>query len=322
MRNITLRQMRAVIAVRQHGKIVNAAEALSLTAPAVTLQLKQVEEEAGMRLFDRTGDGMRPTPAGLAFIDAAQAIEERLRILADEIDAIRGVRKGSLIVGAVSTAKYFASRLFAAFMRDYPGIDMKLIIGNRAETIAGLKNHEADIALMGRPPRDLPVRASVFGEHPLVIIAAPDHPLTSRRGIPREEISREHFLVREPGSGTRISLERFLGEIPGRLDDPGTEMDSNETIKQAVMAGLGVAFISGHTVAWEVEAGRLAMLDVAGLPIRRQWFSVIRTDRALTPSMLAFEQFLAERGAGFLPPFGKLDGLDNPSFALPGAPPS
>lgn len=301
MRNITLRQMRAVIAVRQHGKIVSAAEALSLTAPAVTLQLKQVEEEAGMRLFDRTGDGMRPTPAGLAFIDAAQAIEERLRILADEIDAIRGVRKGSLIVGAVSTAKYFASRLFAAFMRDYPGIDMKLIIGNRAETIAGLKNHEADIALMGRPPRDLPVRASVFGEHPLVIIAAPDHPLTSRRGIPREEISREHFLVREPGSGTRISLERFLGEIPGRLDDPGTEMDSNETIKQAVMAGLGLAFLSLHTVTVELQQGRLVTLDAPGLPMIRQWFLVHPRHAPLSPAARAIRaQILGLEGA-FLP---------------------
>lgn len=293
--------MRAIVAIRHHGKIVNAAKALGLTAPAVTLQLKQVEDEAGMLLFDRTGDGMRPTPAGLAFIDAAQAIEERLRVLSDEIEAIRDAHKGSLIVAAVSTAKYFASRLFAAFMRDYPGIDMKLIVGNRAETISALRNHQADIALMGRPARDLPVRASVFGDHPLVIIAAPDHPLAARRDISKEEIAREQFLIREPGSGTRISFERFLGDIPGRLDEPGMEMDSNETIKQAVMAGLGVAFISAHTVAWEVEAGRLAVLDVVGLPVRRQWFSVIRMDRTPTPAMIAFERFLAEKGATFLP---------------------
>jgi DNA-binding transcriptional LysR family regulator len=306
MKSITLRQMRAVAAIRHHGKIVNAAKALNLTAPAVTLQLKQVEDEAGMLLFDRTGDGMRPTPAGLAFIDAVQAIEERLRVLADEIDAIRGVRKGNLIVAAVSTAKYFASRLFAAFMRDYPGVDMKLIVGNRAETIAALRDHRADIALMGRPPRDLPVKAFIFGEHPLIIVAAPAHRLASRGGISKEEVAREHFLVREPGSGTRISFERFMGDLPGRLDDPGMEMDSNETIKQAVMAGLGVAFISAHTVEWEIEAGRLVMLDVVDLPIRRQWFGVVRTDRALTPAMTAFERFLIEQGASFLPQFDKL----------------
>lgn len=298
---MTLRQLRALSAIQEHGKIVSAAKVLNLTAPAVTLQLKQVEEEAGVALFDRTSEGMRPTAAGLVFIDAAQTIEERLRMLADEIGAIRGVRKGSLVVGAVSTAKYFAPKLFAGFMHDYPGVDMKLVVGNRAETIDSLRNHRADIVLMGRPPQDLPVRSTIFGDHPLVVVAAPDHPLVGKRDISKEEIALEHFIVREQGSGTRISFERFLGEISGRLDDPGTEMDSNETIKQAVMAGLGVAFISAHTVAWEVEAGRLAVLDVTGLPIRRQWFAVSRADRTVTPVMAAFEDFLGRKGAAYLP---------------------
>ncbi|KSV66800.1 hypothetical protein N182_34850 [Sinorhizobium sp. GL2] len=303
---MTLRQLRALSAILEHGKIVGAAKALRLTAPAVTLQLKQVEDEAGITLFDRTAEGMRPTTAGLAFIDAAQTIEERLRVLADEIAAIRGVRKGSLVVGSVSTAKYFAPKLFAGFMEQYPGIDMKLVVGNRSETIESLKNHRTDIALMGRPPKDLPVRSTLFGDHPLVIIAAPGHPLVGRRDISRQEIAREHFIVREQGSGTRISFERFLGEIPGRLDESNTEMDSNETIKQAVMAGLGVAFISAHTVAWEVEAERLALLDVVGLPIRRQWFAVSRSDRTVTPVMVAFEDFLRRRGASYLPLMAQL----------------
>lgn len=301
MRGLTLRHLRTLAAIERHGKIVSAAKALCLTAPAVTLQLKQVEDEVGMALFDRTGAGMRPTSVGLAFIDAARAIEERLRILSDEVEAISGGRKGRLIVGVVSTAKYFASQLFAAFMRDYPGIEMKLVIGNRAETIADLRNYQTDVALMGSPPQDLPVRASAFGAHPLVVIAAPDHPLARRARITREEIAREHFIIREPGSGTRISFERYIGGVPGRLDDPGTEMASNESIKQAVMAGLGVAFISAHTVAWEVEAGRLVVLDVDGLPILRQWFGVVRTDRTLTPALIAFERFLIERGTTFLP---------------------
>ena len=306
MRNLTLRQLRALSEIQAYGRIVNAAKSLGLTAPAVTLQLKQAEAEAGLTLFDRTSDGMRPTAAGRAFIDAARAIEERLRMLTDEIDAIRGARLGSLIVGAVSTAKYFAPRLFAGFMHDFPGIDMKLVVGNREETIISLREHQIDVALMGRPPRDLDVHATVFGDHPLVVIAAPGHPLAGRRDIPKEEIAREHFIIRERGSGTRISFERFLGEVPGKLDEPGTEMDSNETIKQAVMAGLGIAFISAHTVAWEVEAGRLAVLDVVGLPIRRQWFAISRADRAVTPSIGAFRGFLESKGATFLPVLGKL----------------
>jgi DNA-binding transcriptional LysR family regulator len=319
MRHVTLRQLRALLAIHAEGKIVNAAKALRLTAPAITLQLKQLEEEAGVVLFDRTAQGMRPTAAGLAVIEAAQAIEERLRGLGDEIDAIRGARRGSLVVGAVSTAKYFAPQVVAGFMREYPDVDLKLFVGNRAQTIASLKDHRIDVALMGRPPRDVPVRAAAFGDHPLVIIAAPDHPLVGRRGIGREEVAREHFIIREPGSGTRMSFERFLGEIPGRLDEPGTEMDSNETIKQAVMAGLGVAFISGHTVAFEVETGRLAVLDVDDLPVWRQWFAVARSDRAVTPVMAAFEAFLARTGAAFLPVLGELD--DRPGSALPPASP-
>jgi DNA-binding transcriptional LysR family regulator len=306
MRNLTLKQLKAVQAIVDHGKIVNAANVLGLSPPAVTIQLRQLEEEAGLALFDRTTEGMRPTAAGLAFLDAAQAIEERLRMLDDQMDAIRGVRTGSIRIGAVSTAKYFAPRLMAAFMAEYPDIDMRLVIGNRAATIASLKNRDIDLALMGRPAKDVPVRASAFGDHPLVIVAPPDHPLAGARDISKERIAEEHFIIREPGSGTRISLEIFLSEIPGRIDEPGIEMDSNETIKQAVMAGLGIAFISAHTVAFEVEAGRLVILDVAGMPIRRQWFSVMRSDHAITPAMAAFHDFLMLKGAIYLPLFGRL----------------
>ncbi len=306
MKNITLRQLRTVSAIHAEGKIVNAAKMLHLTGPALTLQLQQVEQEAGIKLFDRATEGMRPTDAGLAFIEAAQAIEERLRLLQEEVDAIKGLRRGRLIVGAVSTAKYFAPQIIAGFKRLHPYIDLKLIVGNRAETITKLREHVLDVALMGRPPPDLPVEERVFGDHPLLIVSAPDHPLAKARDIPRARIAEEHFIIREPGSGTRMSFERFLGDIPGRLDDPGTEMDSNETIKQAVMAGLGVAFISAHTVAYEVAAGRLAALDVVGLPIRRQWFFVVRRDRVTTPALAAFQEFLALRGSTFLPLTGTL----------------
>lgn len=306
MRNLTLRQLRTIQAIASAGKIVNAAKVLHLSPPAVTIQLRQLEEEAEIELFDRTTEGMRPTAAGLAFIDAAQAIEERLRVLADEIDAIKGVRVGSLKLGAVSTAKYFAPRLMAAFIKSHPDIEIKLAIGNRAETIASLRNHDVDIAVMGRPPKDVPVRAAAFGDHPLVIIAPPDHRLAYARDISKDRIAQENFLIREKGSGTRISLEIFFSDLPGRIDDLGVEMDSNETIKQAVMAGLGVAFISAHTIASEVEAGRLIILDVAGMPIRRQWFAVTRSDRAASPAMAAFQDFLMRKGAMYLPHVGKL----------------
>jgi DNA-binding transcriptional LysR family regulator len=306
MRDLTLKHLKAVQAIISHGKIVNAAKALGLSPPAVTIQLQQAEEQVGLALFDRTSGGMRPTAAGLAVVDAAQAIEERLQLLQDQMDAIQGVRIGSLKLGVVSTAKYFAPRLMAAFMKDYPDLDMQLVVGNRADIITRLKNHEVDVAMMGRPPKDVPVRASAFGDHPLVIIASPEHPLAAARDISKVRIAQENFLIREPGSGTRISLEIFLSELPGRLDDLGVEMGSNETIKQAVMAGLGIAFISAHTIAFEVETGRLVVLDVVGMPIRRQWFSVTRADRAISPIMVTFNDFLKRKGAMYLPLLDKL----------------
>ncbi|SSC64843.1 LysR family transcriptional regulator [Ciceribacter selenitireducens] len=301
MRNVTLRQLRTIEAVSRLGKINLAAGELGLTGPALTLQIQQLERDTGVSLFDRTREGMVPTTFGLAFLEAAHAIEENLSALADSIDAMRGLRSGRLRLGVVSTGKYFAPQLIAAFRKQVPGIEINLFIGNRAEIIQKLRDHEVDIALMGRPPRDFDVRSQMFGDHPLVFIAPAGHPLAGVLDISRERIAQEQFLVRESGSGTRISLEIFLSEVPRRLEELGTEMGSNETIKQAVIAGLGLAFISAHTIEQEVKLGRLIILDVVDTPIRRQWFSVSRTDRATNPAMQAFERFLLAEGARHLP---------------------
>ncbi|GAB4351656.1 MAG: LysR family transcriptional regulator [Oricola sp.] len=301
MLNLTIRQLRSLIAIEQAGKISFAANQLGLTGPAVTLQLKQIEEEIGLALFDRTAGGMRPTAAGQAVLDAAHAVQERLRMLEEEITAFKGGKRGTVKLGAVSTAKYFTPRLIAVFQKDNPDIDIELFVGNRADTIDALRHQTIDIAIMGRPPRDIDVEAFLFGDHPLVIIAPPDHPLARKRDISKEEIAGEKFLVREPGSGTRTSLEIFLADVPGKNDILGTEMGSNETIKQAVMAGLGIAFISAHTIEQELQTGRLVILDVAGMPIRRQWFSVCRADRTQSPAMRIFQDFLIRDGARYLP---------------------
>lgn len=301
MRNVTLRQLRTIEAVSRLGKINLAAGELGLTGPALTLQIQQLERDTGVSLFDRTREGMVPTSFGLAFLEAAHAIDESLATLADSIDAMKGLRSGRLRLGVVSTGKYFAPQLIAAFRKQVPGIEINLFIGNRAEIIQKLRDHEVDIALMGRPPRDFDVRSQMFGDHPLVFIAPADHPLAGVLDISRERIAQEQFLVRESGSGTRISLEIFLSEVPRRLEELGTEMGSNETIKQAVIAGLGLAFISAHTIEQEVKLGRLVILDVIDTPIRRQWFSVSRTDRATNPAMQAFERFLLAEGARHLP---------------------
>jgi LysR family transcriptional regulator, low CO2-responsive transcriptional regulator len=301
MRNLTLRQFRAVRAVARHRKIATAAKELGLTASAVTLQIKDVEKELGVSLFDRTGDGVLPTFAGLAMVEAARGIELRMEELRDDLDAIKGLRKGVLSLGVVSTAKYFAPRMMAAFMNVYPGIEMKLTVGNRQDIIHALEARTLDIALMGRPPRGIPMRSVVIGDHPLVIVAPPDHALAGEKKISKDRIASEHFLIRETGSGTRTSLEIYFGDVPGRLDALGTEMGSNETIKQAVMAGLGVAFISAHTIELERDLRKLVVLDVEGMPVHRQWFLVSRQDRALSHALEAFQSFVVSGAARYLP---------------------
>lgn len=303
---ITFRQLRAVLTVHRLGKINLAARDLGLTPSAVTLQIQQAEAELDSALFDRTRDGFRATAAGLAVIAAAQAIDARLNQLADDLIAVRDSGRGILRFGAVSTAKYFAPQLIAAFMAEFPGIEVRMRIGNRAATIADLAERNVDVALMGRPPWQVAVQSFLLGEHPLVIIAAPGHPLGPARKISKRQIAQETFLVREHGSGTRSALELFFADLPGRSDRLGPEFGSNESIKQAVMAGLGVAFISAHTIATEVEQGRLVILDVVDTPVLRQWFAVNLLDRSPSPAMTAFRDFIARRGSEFLPDVARL----------------
>lgn len=301
MKNATLKQLRSVAAIIRTGRIASAAKELNLTTPAITSQLKLLETELGVTLFDRTQQGMRPTAAGWEVFRTASRIADLLGECEGRISDLKGLRSGVVTVGVASTGKYFAPRLMAAFMRAHAPIEVKLNIGNREAIILALRDYAVDLAIMGRPPRDFAVDATPLGEHPLIVVAPPDHPLCGRRGIAKEELVGERFLVREVGSGTRAAFDIFFADIGGRDGAAGIEMGSNETIKQAVMAGLGIALISGHTVAIELADGRLSALDVVGLPIKREWFVVHRADRTMSTAAGAFLDFLRARGAEFLP---------------------
>jgi DNA-binding transcriptional LysR family regulator len=300
LRNVTLRQLRALTAVAKTGGVTRAAALLHVTPPAVTLQLQALEAEAGLPLLERSQAGMVLTPAGREVAEAAARIEAALADCSALLAAFAGAERGCVAVGVTSTAKYFAPRALAAFTRAHPGLELRLVVGNRAETIAGLRDHSLDLAVMGRPPDDLPVEATPIGPHPHVVVASPEHPLARARAIDPMALGEEVFLVREPGSGTRGLMERFFAQhaIEPRI---GMEIGSNETIKQAVMAGLGIAFLSAHTIGLEVESGRLAILDVAGLPAVRQWYAVHLAERRLTPAARVLCQFLTREGARYLP---------------------
>jgi LysR family transcriptional regulator, low CO2-responsive transcriptional regulator len=300
MRNVTVKQLRLLGAAVRGGSFAAAAEACHVTPPAVTMQMQQLEAAAGLPLFDRDGRGFALTAAGREVLSAAERIEAVLADCAAGIAALKTLASGRVTVGVVSTAKYCAPQMLAAFARTHPGIDIELVVGNREDTIAAFKSGRLDVAIMGRPPEGVEVESALIGDHPQVVIAPPDHPLAKRRSISPHEIAGETILMREIGSGTRLLAKDFLARhgIKPRI---GMEIGSNETIKQAVMAGLGIAFISAHTIAAEIDDGRLAVLDVVGLPEIRQWFVVRLAAKRMMPAARALRDFLVVEGRRFLP---------------------
>ena len=296
MRNVTLRQMRVFAAVARHQSFTRAARELHLTQPAVSQQMRLLEQEAGMPLIEQIGRGIRLAPAGEELLRYANQVTELLREAGETLAAMRGLKRGVLKLGAVSTAKYFAPALLSAFTPDYPEVTIKFTVANRGEIVRLLGANELDLVVMGRPPAEFPTAAETFARHPLVIIAPPQHPLARRRHLPLETLAGESFVIREEGSGTRASMESVFRER-GLAFRTSMEVSSNETIKQAVMAGMGLSFISSHTVGLEVEAGRLAILDVAGLPIVRDWYVIRLREKILPPIAAAFWSFLLENGA-------------------------
>ena len=301
MRDVTLKQLRVLQQIAHSGKITAAANELGVTPPAVTLQLKLLEQAAGVPLFERTRQGLRLTDAGRYVLDIQERIEAALFECGESLGEISGLSRGRVSIGVVSAAKYFAPRAIAAFAASHPRIDIKLTEGNRGAIIAALERLDLDVAIMGTPPDKLAVSQQAIGDHPFVIIAPARHRLAGRRRrVELVTLANENFLMREPGSGTRTLMERLFAEhnVAPRT---GAEFGSNETIKQAVMAGLGLAFISAHTVAAEVAAGWLSVLPVEGLPIVRQWYAVRGKQKQLLPAGVAMWDFLKAEGASFLP---------------------
>lgn len=304
LRNITIRQLRALAAVASSRRVTTASNQLGLTQPAVTQQLRQLQDLANLPLIQRTGAGMILTDAGYEVLELSKRIEAAIKACQESLNMMIGHTGGSVSIGVVSTAKYFAPNAIAAFLQRFPKIGIKLTIGNREEMRNDIRGYDLDFAIMGRPPEDVDVEAHLIGDHPHVIIAPSNHHLAKNSNLTISDLAHETFLMRERGSGTRTLMETLFASADVQ-PQIGMEMSSNETIKQAVIAGLGIAFISSHTVATELEDGRLTMLEVAGLPIVRQWFIVRRRDKVLLPPARALLDFLGAEGARFLPTLPK-----------------
>ncbi len=304
LRGLTRKQLRAFAATAERGSVSGAALALNVTPPAISIQLKLLEEMVGAPLFQReAGAPFAPTEIGAELLAMAQDVERLAARTTERIAALQAGATGSLVFGVVSTGKYLAPYFVAAFNRENPGVRVNLSIGNRGEIIRGVERSEYDLVMMGRPPAHVRVESATLGDHPHVMIAPPGHRLDGDPDIIAEDLLSETFLAREQGSGTRILMERFLERLSGGRPFDIVEMGTNETIKQSVMAGLGIAIISAHTCMTEIADRHLITLQVAGLPLVRQWFLLHRADRE--PSMAAqkFKAFVLERRTALLPKF-------------------
>ena len=296
LRHITLRQLKVFEAVARNLSFSRAAQELHLTQPAVSMQVKGLEGQTGLPLLEQVGKRIHLTEAGAELARFAREVQSGMKDCEDTLAAIRGVSGGRLHLAVVSTAKYFAPRLLAEFSRRHPGVTVKLSVTNREQVIGELQANQVDIAIMGRPPRGLDVVATAFAKHPHGIIASPEHPLARRRNLDLSRLANENFLLREQGSGTRMSMERVFADHGVKLVS-SMELASNETIKQAVMAGMGLTFLSLHTVGLELSAGKLVRLDVRGTPVTRDWHVVYRKGKRLSPLAESFRAFLAAEGA-------------------------
>ncbi|HCY17276.1 MAG: LysR family transcriptional regulator [Curvibacter sp. GWA2_64_110] len=295
MRNYTLKQLQTFIEVAREKSVSKAAERLFVTQPAVSMQIRQLEEAFGLSLIEPVGRNIQLTHAGHEFLNHAIAAVSRLKDLEASMAEHVGMKKGRIELAVVSTAKYFVPMLLVRFAQLLPGIEVKLRIDNRENILGMLSRSEIDLVIMGRAPNTLDCEATPFATNPLGIVCAPDHPLARRKRLSIDAVKDYEFVVREQGSGTRAAMERLFAQhdLPLKV---AMEMPSNETIKQAVMAGMGLSFLSLRTVRHELAGGHMALVDIGGMPIMGKWYVTHLTQKKLSPAAKSFKEFLIEQG--------------------------
>jgi DNA-binding transcriptional LysR family regulator len=289
--HITLRQLRIFEAVARHSSISRAATEMHMTQPAVSMQMKQLEEQIGLPLIEQIGKRLIITEAGAELRQHAHRISAQLVDLNSAMEQFRGLERGMLRLAVVSTANYFLPRLIAQFTERHPGVRISLQVANREAVLGALADNRTDLAITGRPPDDVGVIAQPFMSNPLLVIAPPSHPLATQARIPITRLAEEIMVVREPGSGTRAAMDRHFASH-GVEYQPGCELGTNEAIKQAVQAGLGLGLVSQQTIELELETRRLVVLPVETFPILRHWYIVHRNDKRLSAASQAFRALL------------------------------
>jgi DNA-binding transcriptional LysR family regulator len=299
MKNATLRQLKVFETVARHLSFSRAAEELHLTQPAVSTQIKTLESHVGLELFEQLGKKVYLTQGGSELLYYSRAIIQQFQDAEEALAHFKGISGGTLNVAVISAGDYFFPHLLVEFARQHPGVKLHLTVHNREELLGQLANNLTDLAIMVRPPHNLDTLNESFAPHPYVIVAAPGHHLAGRKRISMEALMREPFVVREKGSDTWFSMEAGLGEHIADLNI-AMEIKSTETIKQAIIAGMGIGFLSAHTIGQELRTGSLVVLPVQGFPLMLDWYVVHRNDKRLPPVARAFREFLLRDGANLI----------------------
>lgn len=289
--HLTLQQLKLFESVYRNNGYTRAAEELHLTQPAVSIQIKRLENQVGLPLFEQVGKKIFPSMAGKAVYHASQDILNRVSYLKISIEELKGVVKGTLQMAVVSTAKYFMPHLLGKFLKDHPEVEPRLKFANRARVVDRLMNNKDDFVVMGQIPSDERLETYPFLENVIVVVAPPEHPLANKKNISLKRLIKERFLEREPESGTRMVFDKML-EKKGLHIEPYMELDSSEAIKQGVMAGLGLAILSLHSLYLERDAGKLVVLDVEDFPLKRRWYIVHLKGKILTLTAKTFLDYI------------------------------
>lgn len=295
MHHASFRQLQALVLVGRHGSVSRAAEELHVTQPAVSAQLRALEELAGTALTRKAGRNIQLTAAGEVMLRFSERILQLWDQAGDELGELQGVSSGTLRIGAVLTAEHLLPSMLVKFTTERPNVRMKLHVGNRSEIVAMLSRKEIDLAIMGTPPREFRINAARFAHHPMAFVASPRHALMKKKRVTLDDVVQANLLVRERGSGTRTTVERVFKDA-GHTLHFGSEVSSNEAIKSMVAAGLGVGFVSVHACALEFEAGLIGILPMKESPVEGDWHVMHLVDQPLPRIAAAFQDFMVTSG--------------------------
>lgn len=291
---VTFHQLEVFDCVARRLSFTRAAEELSLSQPTVSAQMRQLSDEVGLPLFEQIGKTISLTDAGRELLAASRGVFDTWSRFEMTIADMRGLKRGVLRVACVTTAKYFVPALLGPFCENYPEVEIRLEIANREALVGRLRNNQDDLYIMMLPPEELDVEKTPFRENPLVVVAPIAHALAGRAGIDLKQLRDERFIMREPGAGTRIRVDRFFNEA-GFEPKIRMELSSNEAIKHAVAASLGITVLSRNALDVDPHLDGLAVLDVNGFPLADDWYFVhLRGKRLSVVARAFYDHVVAE----------------------------